>query len=95
MSLYFRIEYELLQKALCADLKKKYKPPRKKKDKKKKGKKKKKKKHDLTADRTIESLYEELKEVGIIEKYSNKPFDDFIAEFNFVADDIRDEDNLT
>lgn len=78
------------------DLNKKYKPPKKKKAKaKKKGKKKKKKVKDITGDRTLESLYEELKNEGLIEKVDKKTFDAFISDFNFVADDTRDEDHLT
>lgn len=76
------------------DLNKKYKPQRPKKGKSKKTKKKKKIK-DMTADRTIESLYEELKAEGIIEKCEKKTFQSFISDFNFVADDTRDEDHLT
>ncbi|XP_037935779.1 IQ and AAA domain-containing protein 1-like [Teleopsis dalmanni] len=93
---YMRIEYELLRKALAADLKKKYRPTKAKKPKKKKGKGKKKKAvHDMTGDRTLESLYDELKEAKLIEKFDHKTFDNFVSEFNFVADDLRDENNLT
>ncbi|XP_011214460.2 dynein regulatory complex protein 11 [Bactrocera dorsalis] len=92
---YMRLEYEILRKALCMDLNKKYKPQRHKKGKSKKKKKKKKKVKDMTADRTLESLYEELKAEGIIEKCEKKTFESFISDFNFVADDTRDEDHLT
>ncbi|CAD7003326.1 unnamed protein product [Ceratitis capitata] len=92
---YMRLEYEILRKALCMDLNKKYKPPKKKKAKAKKKGKKKKKVKDITADRTLESLYEELKNEGLIEKVDKKTFDAFISDFNFVADDTRDEDHLT
>ena len=77
------------------DLNKKYKPQKHKKAKSKKKKKKKKKIKDMTADRTIESLYDELKADGIIEKCEKKTFESFISDFNFVADDTRDEDHLT
>ena len=90
-----RIEYELLRKALCKDKKQKYKASKRKKPKKKKGKKKKRKMKDMTADRTLESLYEELKSQQIIEKYDIKTFSNFIADFNYVSNDTRDEDNLT
>ncbi|XP_030375389.1 dynein regulatory complex protein 11 [Scaptodrosophila lebanonensis] len=91
---YMRVEYELLRKALAKDTKTKYKAQKVRKAKPKKEKKKKVPK-DMTADRTLDSLYEELKSEGIIEEVSHRDFDEFIADFNFVADDTRDEDRLT
>uniref|UniRef100_A0A1A9WAA2 ATPase AAA-type core domain-containing protein n=1 Tax=Glossina brevipalpis TaxID=37001 RepID=A0A1A9WAA2_9MUSC len=92
---YMILEYEMLRKALAADQKKKYIPTKQKKPKEKKKKNKKKRvSKDLTADRTIESLYEELAADGIIEQYSIKTFNSFVADFNYVADDKRDEDGL-
>ncbi|EDW76814.2 uncharacterized protein Dwil_GK18501 [Drosophila willistoni] len=91
---YMRVEYELLRKALAKDTKTKYKPQKVRKAKSKKPKKKKKPK-DMTEDRTLDSLYNELKDGGIIEDVSHRDFNEFIADFNFVADDTRDEDNLT
>lgn len=92
--IYFRVEYELLREALAKDNEEKYTPLKVKYPKKKKQKKKKKPK-DPTGDRTLDSLYNELKDGGIIEEVSTKDFDEFIADFNFVADDTRDEDDLT
>ncbi|EDW70357.1 dynein regulatory complex protein 11 [Drosophila virilis] len=91
---YMRVEYELLRKALATDQNVPYKPQKVKKPKKKKGKKKK-KPVDPTGDRTLSSLYNELKDEGVIEVVSHKDFDEFISDFNFTADDTRDEDNLT
>ncbi|KAH8309765.1 hypothetical protein KR067_002715 [Drosophila pandora] len=91
---YMRVEYELLREALAKDKEEKYTPLKVKYPKKKKQKKKKKPK-DPTGDRTLDSLYNELKDGGIIEEVSTKDFDEFIADFNFVADDTRDEDDLT
>ncbi|XP_055856093.1 IQ and AAA domain-containing protein 1-like [Episyrphus balteatus] len=82
-----RLEFELLQKALAKDMKKKYKAPKKKKPKAKKGKKKKVAK-DLTADRSIESLFYELQDAGIVKTYPRKTFDYFIGERNHCAFDI-------
>ncbi|XP_053688841.1 dynein regulatory complex protein 11 [Sabethes cyaneus] len=88
-----RVERELLQKALCKDSKKKYKAPKPKKQKRKKakGKKGKKKKElpDLTADRSIESLYEELVEKDIIRTYTKRQIDDFIGDYNYAAFEKR------
>ncbi|XP_055628224.1 IQ and AAA domain-containing protein 1-like [Toxorhynchites rutilus septentrionalis] len=89
-----RLERELLQKALCKDSKKKYKPPKPKKQKRKKGKGKGKKKNkkeaaDLTADRTIDSLYEELVKNGIIRTYKKRKIDDFIGDYNYAAFEKR------
>ncbi|XP_037722053.1 dynein regulatory complex protein 11 [Drosophila subpulchrella] len=91
---YMRVEYELLREALAKDNNEKYKALKVKYPKKKKNKRKKKPK-DMTGDRTLESLYQELKDGGIIEKVAHKDFDEFIADFNFVADDTRNEDDLT
>lgn len=94
LSPFSRVEYELLRKALAVDQNVPYKPQKVKKPKKKKGKKKK-KPVDPTGDRTLSSLYNELKDEGVIEEVSHKDFDEFISDFNFTADDTRDEDNLT
>ncbi|XP_033159658.1 dynein regulatory complex protein 11 [Drosophila mauritiana] len=91
---YMRVEYELLREALAKDNDEKYKALKVKYPKKKKEKRKKKPK-DMTGDRTLESLYNELKDAGIIEEIGHRDFDEFITDFNFVADDTRDEDGLT
>ncbi|EDS41892.1 conserved hypothetical protein [Culex quinquefasciatus] len=89
-----RAERELLQKALCKDNKKKYKPAKPKKEKKKrgkgkKGKKKKKEAPDLTADRTTDSLYEELVEKNVIRTYKKRSIDDYIGDYNYAAYERR------
>ncbi|KAH8270293.1 hypothetical protein KR018_006801 [Drosophila ironensis] len=91
---YMRVEYELLREALAKDNNEPYTPLKVKRAKAKKEKRKKKPK-DMTGDRTLESLYNELKDGGIIETVSTKDFDEFIADFSFVGDDNRDEDQLT
>ncbi|KAH8360280.1 IQ and AAA domain-containing protein 1 isoform X1 [Drosophila serrata] len=91
---YMRVEYELLREALAKDKNEKYKRQKVKYPKEKK-KKKKRVPKDMTADRTLESLFQELKDEGIIEDVARKDFDEFIADFNFVADDTRDADGLT
>ncbi|TDG39572.1 hypothetical protein AWZ03_014007 [Drosophila navojoa] len=91
---YMRVEYELLKTALAADQDEPYKPGKVKNKKKKKGRKKK-KVIDPTGDRTLSSLYHELKDASVIEEVSHRDFNEFIADFNFVADDTRDEDYLT
>ncbi|XP_065362317.1 IQ and AAA domain-containing protein 1-like [Calliphora vicina] len=87
---YMRIEYDLLKNAWSADNKKKYKSsmPKKLNEKKIKAT------NYLTADRTIESLYEELRRSEIIENYQNKYFEDFLGDFNILADDLRNEDHM-
>lgn len=91
---YFSVEYELLKSALAADEDVPYKPGKVKNKKKKKGRKKK-KVIDPTGDRTLSSLYHELKDASVIEEVSHRDFNEFIADFNFIADDTRDEDYLT
>ncbi|CAD7081244.1 unnamed protein product [Hermetia illucens] len=86
-----RVEFELLRKALAEDRRKKYKPQKKKKQKKKKGKRGKKKKQpkDLTADRTIESLYHELKDYGLIKEMPRANLDEHVGEYNLSAYEKR------
>ncbi|XP_073840904.1 dynein regulatory complex protein 11 isoform X2 [Musca autumnalis] len=90
---YMRLEYELLKKAWSLDNKTKYKPM---KERKLKFTTERKKRNVLnpTEQRTIDSLYQELKESGIIEQPIDKSFSDFVGDFNFIADDTRDENNM-
>lgn len=84
-----RLEYELLQKALAKDKKKKYKAPKTKKPKKPKKGKKEKKEKDLTANRMIESIFYEMEDQGLIRKYEKHTFDEWIGEYNYCAYDLR------
>ncbi|XP_054288457.1 dynein regulatory complex protein 11 [Macrosteles quadrilineatus] len=88
-----RAELELLQAALDRDRAKKGKKG-KKGSKKKKGRRtgkkgKKKKEKDLTPDRTLESLFEELITNGIIKKYPETPLSSFIGERSYAASELR------
>lgn len=90
----FRIEYELLRKALATDMKKKYKPSKPKKQRKKKekkGKGKKKKGIDLLEENSVEDLYNELLEMKIIEKYDRCSLDEYIGDVNYKAFEIREQ----
>ncbi|XP_066521553.1 dynein regulatory complex protein 11 isoform X1 [Hoplias malabaricus] len=62
---------------------------KKKKKGKKGGKKKKKKEKDLTADRTIESLYEELVLEGILIRPLNIKLSDYLGEYSFLGTSLR------
>lgn len=82
----------MLQAALDRDRAKKGKKGKKGSKKKgrrggKKGKKKKEK--DLTPDRTLESLFEELVTNGIIRKYTETPLSSFKGERAFTAAELR------
>ncbi|KAI4888903.1 hypothetical protein NFI96_032048 [Prochilodus magdalenae] len=74
--------------------KKKAKKANKKKKKKGKkgGKKKKKKEKDLTADRTIESLYEELVLEGILIRPLNIKLSEYLGEYNYLGTSLRQAD---
>ncbi|KAI2663391.1 Dynein regulatory complex protein 11 [Labeo rohita] len=73
--------------------KKKVKKSSKKKKKgRKTGKKKKKKEKDLTADRTIESLYEELVMEGFIIRSKNVKLSDYIGEYSYLGTTLRQAD---
>ncbi|XP_047113172.1 dynein regulatory complex protein 11 [Schistocerca piceifrons] len=86
-----RKELEILQAALDRDRAKKGKKARKSAKKKgRSGKKSKKKKEkDLTPDRTLESLFEELITNGIIKKYPEIPLSSFHGEHSLAAHDLR------
>ncbi|KAJ4427993.1 hypothetical protein ANN_24006 [Periplaneta americana] len=86
-----RAELEVLQAALARDLASKGKKVRKASKKKgRSGKKSKKKKEkDLTPDRTLESLFEELITNGIIRKYPEVQLSEFRGERSYAADDLR------
>ncbi|XP_039609173.1 dynein regulatory complex protein 11 isoform X2 [Polypterus senegalus] len=66
-----------------------------KKQKKKKGGKsgkKKKKEKDLTSDRTIESLYQELVEQGILKQANNATLKDYLGEYSYLGTTLRQTD---
>jgi len=86
-----RGELEILQAALARDLASKGKKMRKASKKKgRTGKKSKKKKEkDLTPDRTLESLFEELVTNGIIRKYPEVQLPEFRGERSYAAHDLR------
>ncbi|KAM3857053.1 dynein regulatory complex protein 11 [Diretmus argenteus] len=65
---------------------------KKKKKKSKKSSKKKKKERDLTADRTIESLYEELVLEGFLIRPMNIKLSDYIGEYSYLGTTLRQAD---
>lgn len=84
-----REDLERLQKALCADTKKKYKPPKKPKPKKAKSKKKKKKEDPPIDYETTVALFKEVVTAGILMNYPKTNLDDYIADFNYAAYELR------
>ncbi|CAF2772312.1 unnamed protein product [Rotaria sp. Silwood2] len=87
-----RIEVDALMREELKNLKAaidKSKEKKKKKKKKKAKKKKKKKEKDLTPDRTIESLYEELVMNRIIIRPPKVALNDFLGDFNYLPSLIR------
>ncbi|XP_053659655.1 IQ and AAA domain-containing protein 1-like [Anopheles marshallii] len=84
-------ERELLQMALCKDERTKYKPPKPKKLPRVKGAKGKKRKEpiDPTADRSVESMVDELVERSVIKSYRSRTFEDYIGDFNYAAFERR------
>ncbi|GFT29890.1 dynein regulatory complex protein 11 [Nephila pilipes] len=77
-----RIELDKLSKSLRKDSKKRGKKKGKKK-RKKKGKKKRKEEIDLTPDRSLESLVDELVKQEIIVDYPKYSLNDFLGEYNY------------
>ncbi|XP_050296762.1 IQ and AAA domain-containing protein 1-like [Anthonomus grandis grandis] len=80
-----RLELDMLQEALAKDKGKKYK--KKKQKKKRKGRKKGKK--DITADRMIEDLFQELVDNGIIRNYPKAKLEDFLGDFSYKNTELR------
>uniref|UniRef100_A0A4W4GSG1 AAA+ ATPase domain-containing protein n=1 Tax=Electrophorus electricus TaxID=8005 RepID=A0A4W4GSG1_ELEEL len=77
--------------AVDRDKGRKAKPSGKKK-KGSKSEKKKKKEKDLTADRTIESLYQELVEQGLLKPAENVKLQDYIGDYNYLGTTLRQMD---
>ncbi|XP_067116752.1 dynein regulatory complex protein 11 [Osmerus mordax] len=65
---------------------------KKKKKGKKGGKKKKKREKDLTADRTLEDLYEELVLEGFLIRPKNTRLSDYIGEYSYLGTTLRQAD---
>uniref|UniRef100_A0A182JGG6 ATPase AAA-type core domain-containing protein n=1 Tax=Anopheles atroparvus TaxID=41427 RepID=A0A182JGG6_ANOAO len=86
-------ERELLQIALCKDERGKYKPPKPKKPPRTKGKRagkgKRKEPINVTADRTVESMFDELVERNVVKSYRPRTFEDFVGDFNYCAFERR------
>uniref|UniRef100_A0A8C4TDS3 IQ motif containing with AAA domain 1 n=1 Tax=Erpetoichthys calabaricus TaxID=27687 RepID=A0A8C4TDS3_ERPCA len=83
---------ELKNLKLAVDRDKGKKKKKKKGKKGKKGGKKKKKEKDLTADRTIESLFEELIREGLLVRPPAVRLSDFIGEFSYLGTTLRQAD---
>ncbi|XP_077128465.1 dynein regulatory complex protein 11 isoform X2 [Ranitomeya variabilis] len=90
-----RQELQNLKLAVDRDKNKKKKGKKggkKKKKGKKSGKRKKKKEKDLTPDRTIDSLYEELVTEGLLIKPKPVKLSDFIGEYSYLGTTLRQAD---
>ncbi|KAM4024299.1 dynein regulatory complex protein 11 isoform 2-T2 [Anomaloglossus baeobatrachus] len=90
-----RQELQNLKLAVDRDKNKKKKGKKggkKKKKGKKSGKRKKKKEKDLTPDRTIDSLYEELVTEGLLIKPKPVTLSDFIGEYSYLGTTLRQAD---
>lgn len=86
---FMRLEYELLQEALCKDNKTKYKPPRPPKAKKAKRAKKVKFVDERFGERLVESVYDEMREAGVIVNYERTQLDDYIGDISYCAYELR------
>ncbi|KAM4698591.1 dynein regulatory complex protein 11 [Rhinophrynus dorsalis] len=87
-----RQELQNLKLAVDREKNKKKKGGKKKKKGKKSGKRKKKKEKDLTPDRTIDSLYEELVTEGLLIKPKPVKFSDFVGEYSYLGTTLRQAD---
>lgn len=83
-----RLEYELLQIALCTDKKKKYKEPKPPKQKKQKNKKKKQVDNSF-GDKSVEEVYDEMVASGVICSYPKRSLDQYIGDINYFAYELR------
>uniref|UniRef100_A0A8D0GKE3 IQ motif containing with AAA domain 1 n=1 Tax=Sphenodon punctatus TaxID=8508 RepID=A0A8D0GKE3_SPHPU len=89
-----RQELKNLKLAVDREREKKQKKGGKKKKKGKKGgrKKKSKKEKDLTPDRTIDSLYQELVEEGLLIKAKKVKLSDYVGEYSYLGTALRQVD---
>ncbi|XP_074857538.1 dynein regulatory complex protein 11 isoform X2 [Carettochelys insculpta] len=90
-----RQELKNLKLAVDREKDKKQKKGKKSGKKKKKGKKsgkKKKKEKDLTPDRTIDSLYKELVEEGLLIKPKTVKLSDYVGEYSYLGTTLRQAD---
>lgn len=83
---------DLLVDALARDKNKK--PKKAKKPKAKKGKKGKKPPKDITAHRTVEEIFQELFDNGIIRLYPKTRLDEFIGDFSYKNMELRHNEFL-
>ncbi|KAK1173858.1 dynein regulatory complex protein 11 isoform X1 [Acipenser oxyrinchus oxyrinchus] len=86
-----REELKNLRLAVDRDSGTKGKGGKKKKKGKKSGKKKKKEK-DLTPDRTIQSLYQELVEQGILKQAEKVTLDEYLGDYSYLGTTLRQTD---
>ncbi|MGH0133774.1 UNVERIFIED_CONTAM: hypothetical protein FKN15_063432 [Acipenser sinensis] len=86
-----REELKNLRLAVDRDSGTKGKSGKKKKKGKKSGKKKKKEK-DLTPDRTIQSLYQELVEQGILKQAEKVTLDEYLGDYSYLGTTLRQTD---
>lgn len=92
MDKLMRLEYELLRKAHCKDMKIRYRPskkPKKKKKKKKKSIKKAKKLPDSFQGKSLQIMYDEMINTGVIASYPRLKLNDYIGDMNFCAYEMR------
>jgi len=87
----FIMSEELKNLKLAVDNAKPNKIKKPKKQKRGKAKKAKQPK-DLTGDRTVESMYEELVQQGILVQNKNFPIKNYIGEYNYLATTLRQND---
>lgn len=84
-----RLEFELLQMALCTDLKKKYKAPKPPKAKKGKNKKGKIEVPITFGDKSYEEVYDEMAEAGVICSVPKCNLENYIGDINYCAYEMR------
>lgn len=84
-----RLEYELLQEALCKDNKTAYKPARPPKEKKPKRVKKVKFVDERFGNVLVETIYDEMRKAGVIVNYERTQLDDYIGDISYCAYELR------
>lgn len=90
-----RAELKCLQMALCTDLKKKYKSKKNKGNKKKVKSRQRNSQPAQPLDSTaVSAMFDELVSCGVLIKYPNVTLDDYVADFNYAAYDLRQAEHI-
>lgn len=89
VDIFMRLEYEELQKALCKDRKKKYKPPKPERSRRQRRGQRRRRGATKIPKELDQQAYDKLIDDGVICSYPNCRLDDYIGDINMSAYELR------